>query len=374
METPKPQRGQRLSSLSRDTHPRHEIPSEGLETRNIWATWEYPPEFWDRLSKIDLTYRALKELDRRANTTRRHHTPPPPIASNRLDGRFMNPIPSPVPRELARFARQGGPDLRGLLGFPHPRVTGSFRRSLGGHATKSMEPPSTGTTPDTIRTKTKGLMTPYDRAFGQHLTDQGIHTYYSSGRLDTTTIKKALAERRPSLSASQVSGGAFETFQKMNAQANDEDDVLGDVVPSITGPKLDDHPLARNTLLGNLEPLTDGTLAAARPDQYYGATPGKLHPQVRRELAHHVIPSTTLAKPLAANFFLEVKGPHGSIAVATQQARYDGAIGTRAIHTLQNYGAEEPKFDGIYLELNVPQRKFDDICPPCHRANPRRAT
>jgi hypothetical protein len=28
-------------------------------------SWQYPPEFWDRLSRVPLTQRALEELDRR---------------------------------------------------------------------------------------------------------------------------------------------------------------------------------------------------------------------------------------------------------------------------------------------------------------------
>ncbi len=49
---------------------------------------------------------------------------------------------------------------------------------------------------------------------------------------------------------------------------------------------------------------------------------------------------------MAPNFFLEAKGPDGSAAVATSQARYDGALGARGMHSLQNYGTEEPTYDG----------------------------
>ena len=45
---------------------------------------------------------------------------------------------------------------------------------------------------------------------------------------------------------------------------------------------------------------------------------------------------------MAPNFFMEVKGPDGSLAVATRQARYNGTVGSRAIYSLQNYGVEEP--------------------------------
>lgn len=60
----------------------------------------FPPSFWDDLSKVWLTTRALRELDRRNK-----HRPATPEAS----GRFAT-------KDLARFARQGGPDLRRLRG------------------------------------------------------------------------------------------------------------------------------------------------------------------------------------------------------------------------------------------------------------------
>lgn len=62
----------------------------------------FPPQFWDTLSKVWLTPRALRELDRR-NDTR----PPATEATA--------PI-SIIPTNLARFARRGGPDLCQLRG------------------------------------------------------------------------------------------------------------------------------------------------------------------------------------------------------------------------------------------------------------------
>jgi hypothetical protein len=67
----------------------------------------FSPEFWDNLSKVWLTPRALRELDRR------NKTQPWP--------RF--PVPELYPTQLARFARHGGPDLQHLRGvwlqFPY---------------------------------------------------------------------------------------------------------------------------------------------------------------------------------------------------------------------------------------------------------------
>jgi hypothetical protein len=205
------------------------------------------------------------------------------------------------------------------------------------------------TAPSTVSSKTsksKKSVTPYDRGFEQHLTDHGIHPEYKSRKPDIGEVREALAVSRASLSPSRFSEGAFEAFQESNNLAKDEEDVRVHIIPSITGPRQTAHPTAMNTLFGNLEPLTDGTLSSAKPDVYFGAQPEDLHRHIRDELAGHIIPSTMEDKPMAPNFFLEAKGPRGDGFVAALQARYDGAVGARAMHTLQNYGEEEPEFDG----------------------------
>ena len=156
----------------------------------------------------------------------------------------------------------------------------------------------------------------------------------------------ALAVPRPSLSPSKFSDGAFESFQASNDEAKDEEDTKVHVVPTITGARRADDPSAMNTLFGSLEPLTDGTIAPAKPDIYYGAHPEQLDRPVRDELGHHIIPSTMEDKPMVPNFFVEVKGPDGSASVAQRQARYDGAVGARGMHSLQNYGGDGPVYDG----------------------------
>ncbi|KAI1184700.1 hypothetical protein F5B17DRAFT_433293 [Nemania serpens] len=69
--------------------------------------WVYPPEFWDRLSKIPLIHEALAELDRRISARPSSPRPPP----------LSLPLTGPV-QELARFARHGGPSLGHLRGYP----------------------------------------------------------------------------------------------------------------------------------------------------------------------------------------------------------------------------------------------------------------
>lgn len=154
----------------------------------------------------------------------------------------------------------------------------------------------------------------------------------------------ALAAPRLSPSLSGFSDGAFETFQEADARAQKEADVNYHVLRFITGGWQNDHPCALNISFANLEPLMDGRIAPAQPSMYYGADSGQLSPSIRNELDRHIVPSAD--RPLAPNLFLECKGPTGHMDVATRQVRYDGALGARAMHSLQNYGAEEPVYDG----------------------------
>lgn len=60
----------------------------------------FPPEFYDRLSKIWLTTRALRELDRRNRLSRKERP-----------RNYDRSLPS-----LSRYARHGGPDLTEIRG------------------------------------------------------------------------------------------------------------------------------------------------------------------------------------------------------------------------------------------------------------------
>ncbi|KAF3768420.1 hypothetical protein M406DRAFT_107433 [Cryphonectria parasitica EP155] len=306
-------------------------PSPSVDT----PSWHYPPEFWDRLSTIPLIRSALEELDRRI--CEQQPAPPPPSSPT-----------EPAAQDLARFARHGGPDLRDLRGYPAPVLSKHHTAATMSSLSRSQATKSTDPTPVTTKpggtTKT-GKTSTYNRGFEQHLTDHGIHTYWDSQEIDENTFSTILAKPRPSLSLSRFSDDRFKIFRKTNAQAKDESDICKYVLPTITGPWEDNHPSTENMAFGNLEPLTDGTITDAKPDIALGACPTQLDPAVRSELSHHIIPSTSTDRIIAPNFFLEAKGPHGSTAVMMRQAQYDGAIGTRAMHSLQNYGREKPVYD-----------------------------
>ncbi|KIH87297.1 hypothetical protein SPBR_05044 [Sporothrix brasiliensis 5110] len=211
--------------------------------------------------------------------------------------------------------------------------------------TESIDLASNRPTSTTTKT-TKSKSTAYDANFDFHLTDHGVLPLYLSQAPDLTDVRDALGVPRPSLSPSRISEDEFKAFQMANARAKNEAEVTTYVMPTILGPYHPDHPSALQTGFNNLEPLTNGTIGPPVPDIYYGADPGELARPIRDTLSHHIMPSTAEDRPWIPNFSVEVKGPNGRPVVATQQVRYYGAIGSRAIHSLQNYKEEQPMYDG----------------------------
>lgn len=92
-------------------------------------------------------------------------------------------------------------------------------------------------------------------------------------------------------------------------------------------------------------PFDNGTLVPGNPDVYHGARPEQLNRQVRDELSSDIIPSTQDDLPILPNFFLAVKGPDGSSAVAKRQACYVGALGARGMLRLHSYAQDNLVYD-----------------------------
>ena len=184
----------------------------------------------------------------------------------------------------------------------------------------------------------------YDPAFKQHLNDYGI---FKSNRAQKPNnwaeINERLAQPRPSLSPSQFSEAAFETFQQTNEDALTKNTVMSKVFPTIAGTA--NIPSQENLYFGNLKDLTDSSITKAKPDFYDGACPVELNKQVREQLSEYIEPSTKKNAPLLPNFFTEGKGPDGSVPVCELQAMYDGALGARGIHKLRSYVDPETAYD-----------------------------
>ncbi|KAF2175812.1 hypothetical protein K469DRAFT_763375 [Zopfia rhizophila CBS 207.26] len=50
--------------------------------------------------------------------------------------------------------------------------------------------------------------------------------------------------------------------------------------------------------------------------------------------------------PVVPNFFMEIKAPSEDENLVRCWACYNGALGARAIHSLRNYGRDEPVYNG----------------------------
>lgn len=358
---------------------------------NYPTTRSQPPAFWDNLSKIWLTKRALRELNRRnsqsaSNQSRsQYRQARRPVTRNFLaelkeTGRitqstsdFLRHCEPETLKDIKRFARNGGPDFSDLknvnitkypstnaetdniLKLPESieslnHIMNSNQSNSQNRKRKENSTSISNTKPITNTTKNTG---PYDRNFQQNLIDGGVYPHvdeYSDGRIPAKPnnweeIKQRLIQPRSSLSSSKFSEEAHEKFIRADAHAFKEKQVTTSVIPIIEGEIRDAKCVSGGIPFTNLDHLTDGTLVPGNPDLYYGARPEQLGRRVRDELSGHIIPSTQDDLPIAPNFLLAVKGPDGSLAVAGRQASYDGVLGARAIYSLQSYGEDEPVYD-----------------------------
>ncbi|KAL4866855.1 hypothetical protein BDV12DRAFT_198719 [Aspergillus spectabilis] len=130
----------------------------------------------------------------------------------------------------------------------------------------------------------------------------------------------------------------FIKFPKINNKAADEYLVIKNILPILEGEEKACSRTGANHPFNKLAPLTDGTLADARPDFYHGTPLNQLNPAIREQLRDQVVPTARKNCPIAPNFFVEVKSHDRSLPVATRQACYDGALGARAMHSLQQFG------------------------------------
>ncbi|KAI0400469.1 hypothetical protein F4802DRAFT_584711 [Xylaria palmicola] len=320
---------------------------------------QLPPAFWDSLSAIPLTKNALRELERR-NTKNSLHTQSfcssllrQPITQHSAS-QYLNYC-SPIERErIKRFARIGGPDLSDLRGCCYAPSIGlglgmSDRQShLGRRKRGSASALESNPMLPTTSTRSTG---PYDRAFQQLLIDYGVYPNryeHADGEAlpppeNLEEIRQAMVKPRPSLSLSRFSREDFEQFERADAHALKEAQVMSTVIPIIEGVVRDGSWVAGQVPFTNLEDPTGGLLVPGNPDRYYGALPAQLDRQVRTQLGKHIVPSTQHNLPVAPNFFLNTKGPDGSLAVAKNQACYEGALGARGMNSLQTYG--DPELD-----------------------------
>jgi len=343
-------RKRQLSKAESETNlsPQPTAKRQKLEDQQRHQT---PSSFWDNLSRLWLTRRALREFDRR---TIWPAAPVPPHRTGKENIDFA---------KLKRFARHGGPSLGNIRGvssiqsfsdspsdrtqYPDPEASVPSSSTMNSSQSGSRKRAKTGKESDTSSTTRKSSA--YKRNFEQHLIDHGVYPDGYGGVRNVQEphnweeIHMKLAMPRASLSPSRFSREAFLDFKEKNQDALTENKVMSKVFPIITGTA--DIPSQENLRFGNLKDLTDGSITKAQPDFYDGARPEDLNRQIREELGPYIVPSTNTAAPCLPNFFTEAKGPNGGTPTCKNQALYDGAVGARGIHELRSYVDPETAYD-----------------------------
>ncbi|KGQ03788.1 hypothetical protein BBAD15_g10979 [Beauveria bassiana D1-5] len=290
----------------------------------------FSPKFYDDLSKVWLTPRALRELDRR-NAAR------PPLASRPPVSASSSPSTT-----VAQFARHGGPSLCHLRGCIDSKGTTQIPTSK-----------SWSYTPDSKMSKRTSA---YDTKFEQGLAEYNIFTdYYHLRRCrrgystpepeNLDDIVQALSKSRDSQSPTRDLSAEFQKLKRANSRVITHACTRSALLPVIKS-NSKEHDGEYGLRFKRLDSITKRTTVDPAPDLYDGSYPSSLHKSVQQDLGDVITPTHHYNAPVLPNFFLEIRAPEKCFEVVKRQACLDGAVGARAMHALQNYGAEKPVYDG----------------------------
>ncbi|KAK2746520.1 hypothetical protein FQN57_003146 [Myotisia sp. PD_48] len=362
-------------------------------------------QYWDNLSKLWLTKHALAELDRRNALEEQDCLDPQPIHQPLTRARYaklteqskptrdalLNFLPETI-KSIKQFARAGGPDLSDLRDYPGPRyqpIMSQNRSIPHGRKRPAKSPPSGSRATKTTTRTTKSSV--YSRNFEQKLVDNGFyppgHRYPGGEKVpipdNWAELNDIMARPRASLSPSEFTEDQFSEYQDADMNLSKENPLTIAVIPILEGKTSDKKSIGGGYSFRNLASLikpkpkdkqadagqaddsqaddgqADGKkagdtplLTCVTPDRFYGARPEQLNPKIRDTLSDIIIPSTEDKLPILPNFFLEAKGPNGTIAVATRQALHDGAIGTRGMHMLRSYLQKEEIYGNLAYTIS----------------------
>ncbi|KAJ2979093.1 hypothetical protein NUW58_g7294 [Xylaria curta] len=285
----------------------------------------FPPEFYNNLDKIFLTKRALQELDRRNS-----------LSPAKRKKTYSEPLPS-----LARFARQGGPDITDLRGCPEPEDDPDFSEYVSKSRMAEVKKPNAKRS------------SAYDANFVRMMADHGIYMPdqpFEEREISTPEnlddIYQLMTKRRQSLDPKVFTE---EDFRSVKARFRDvsEGCVTHTVIPHIQACEAHSKiPSRYNDLFNNLQPIGDKEVVGPKPDIWDGIRATAVHATVENALGKFITPKTSSQHALVVpNFFIEAKSPDSAPIVAERQALNDGAYGARAMHSLQNFMSVEPSFD-----------------------------
>ena len=173
---------------------------------------------------------------------------------------------------------------------------------------------------------------------------------------------------QPRASPSRSSDRSYKSFERCVAGAQDEGEVMSRIFPRLVGNSR--HASGQNVPFGHLEEITQ-KIVTPQPDWYQGEKPGIGNRSLRERLDRAIIPSTRKERPFLPTYFAEAKGPDGSFVVARRQACHDGALGARAIHSLQSLGGTGSYDGNAYAASAVYHGEGDLKLYTHHMTQPR---
>lgn len=180
-----------------------------------------------------------------------------------------------------------------------------------------------------------------DPTIGRYLDDHLVHPddYRVAKPRNWDEIKVMMEQSRPVAPQTASYQAQYEAYRDLLLEVRTGPEVVDRIFPLLEGDN-DVHSSKGHTL-SHLEHLIDGNIAKSTPDYYDGANPEKIDKGLVAELSKFVQPLKKKKCPVFPSFFALLKAPDYSNAVAEQQARYAGAIGSRAIHKLRSFAVAD---------------------------------
>ncbi|KAF1962348.1 hypothetical protein CC80DRAFT_462403 [Byssothecium circinans] len=289
----------------------------------------FRPEFWDNLSRVPLCRRALREFNRRAVQPAISKPPAQSVLQDDLV------------KQLKRFARHGGPNLRDIRGYPE-RVNMSLPYSYLGTGIGSTRRPrrTPGTTASAKVAAFRDVLIA-GRIYPPKYEYPGDDKAPIFSNLDK--VMRVVEQRRSSLSASQFGPEHFQNLIKANNGVESESEVMTDVFPIIRGKET--MPRGQNYFFNYLKPLAPN-ISDPKPDYFNGSHPTQINTNILKKLGEYITPCNYKQSPALPNFFMEAKAPRGDAVEAALQITQDLAAGARGIYMMQSYGLKDPVYDG----------------------------
>ncbi|KXS97902.1 hypothetical protein AC579_402 [Pseudocercospora musae] len=215
--------------------------------------------------------------------------------------------------------------------------------SLHAAATASASASATATSIDTE----VSIKTIHDSRVPLILAENNIYESMPDNKPDNyDDIMRRMAQPRPSLSPSRCLDSVYQEYLAAHDTSTNESAIAEKVVAPFFAPA-SKYTSGRNTTFSELKPITATPIPKPKPDLFIGEHRGTLHPDALKACRDTVVPTKAVHNPVLVNHTLEAKGPYGTGACARTQVTYNGAVGARAMESLQSYATPDvPYPDG----------------------------